>query len=256
MRAFKSIASQLLSKAPTLALSWCCLVSLSIQAASISDRQQVEVQKIARQITVRILSTDASGSGAIVSHQGQTYKVLTNWHVVDDRQPYTIIAPDGRRYQSSLPLQLKDNDLALITFSSPNRYAVAQISPRPIAVGELVFASGFPMYENDTARTTFARGLASWKFTSGKVSLLPPKSLPGGYSLGYTNDIVVGMSGGPILSARGLLVGINGRLKYSDPAFGGYNFADGTQPDATLLDVMVSASWGIPIHTYVRIATP
>ncbi|MCP2727067.1 serine protease [Limnofasciculus baicalensis] len=59
---------------------------------------------------------------------------------------------------------------------------------------------------------------------------MPPKSMALGYRLGYTNEIVEGMSGGPIFNSKGLLVGINGRMKYGEPAFGIYGFEDGTQP--------------------------
>ncbi|MEG4276624.1 hypothetical protein QUA62_03855 [Microcoleus sp. MON1_C1] len=37
---------------------------------------------MARQTAVRIPTGKSSGSGTIVRQQGQTYTVLTNWHVV------------------------------------------------------------------------------------------------------------------------------------------------------------------------------
>lgn len=54
--------------------------------------------------------------------------------------------------------------------------------------------------------------------------------------MGYTNDIAVGMSGGPIFNRRGLLIGINGRVKNRDPDFGVYAFEDGTEPSRNLCD--------------------
>ncbi|WP_333349414.1 hypothetical protein [Microcoleus sp. B3-A4] len=41
---------------------------------------------MARQKAVRIPTGISSGSGTIVRQQGQTYMVLTNWHVVAIRQ--------------------------------------------------------------------------------------------------------------------------------------------------------------------------
>ncbi|MEG3906618.1 hypothetical protein Q5691_09955 [Microcoleus sp. w1-18aA5] len=52
--------------------------------------------------------------------------------------------------------------------------------------------------------------------------MLLPKSLPQGYSLGYTNEVKIGTSGSPIFNAKGFLVKINGRGKYRDSNFGVY----------------------------------
>ncbi|WP_242056963.1 MULTISPECIES: serine protease [Oscillatoriales] len=215
--------------------------------------ERSDLRHLAQITTVRILTGNASGSGAIVQRQGQTYKVLTSWHVVAFSQRYTIITPDGRRYTPTFnPRQLGNNDLAVIQFRSNTNYQVARISTEPTVVGEQVFAAGFPMYQPGTLTTTFDRGIGVFRFTSGAVSLLLPKSLSQGYRLGYTNDIAVGMSGGPIFNSNGLLIGINGRVKNRDPDFGVYAFEDGSEPSPTMLEQMVNSSWGIPISTYLQ----
>jgi hypothetical protein len=91
-----------------------------------------------------------------------------------------------------------------------------------------------------------------WAVARGFVELLLPKSLPQGSSLGYTNEVKIGMSGGPIFNAKGFLVGINGRAKYRNPDFEVYTFEDATEPTAELLEKMVKSSWGIPISIYLR----
>jgi serine protease Do len=91
--------------------------------------------------------------------------------------------------------------------------------------------------------------------TRGFVSVLLPKSLPQGYSLGYTNEVKIGMSGDPIFNAKGYLVGINGRGKYREPNFGVYAFEDGSEPTAELLEKRVKSSWGIPISIYLQFAS-
>ena len=215
--------------------------------------ERSDLRHLAQMTTVRILTGNASGSGAIVQRQGQTYKVLTSWHVVAFSQLYTIITPDGRRYTPTFnPRQLGNNDLAVIQFRSNTNYQVARISTEPTVVGEQVFAAGFPMYQPGTLTTTFDRGIGVFRFTSGAVSLLLPKSLSQGYRLGYTNDITVGMSGGPIFNSNGLLIGINGRVKNRDPDFGVYAFEDGSEPSPAMLQQMVNSSWGIPISTYLQ----
>ncbi len=131
--------------------------------------------------------------------------------------------------------------MAIAQFSSGADYPIAEVSTEAAIVGERVYAAGFPMYHPGTVRTTFELGIEAFQFTKGEVSLLLSKSLDRGYRLGYTNDIVVGMSGGPILNARGLLIGINGRVKHRDPAFGVYAFADGTELEPAILEKMIDS---------------
>lgn len=218
-----------------------------------SDAVTANLRRLAQQTTVRIFTGNASGSGVLVQRQGQTYTVLTSWHVVAFADRYTIITPDDRRYTATFPpRQLGNTDLAVMQFRSATRYQLARISTESIAVGEPVFAAGFPMYQPGSITTTFQQGIRVFRFTSGQVSLLPPKSLSQGYRLGYTNDIAVGMSGGPIFNSNGLLIGINGRVKNRDPDFGVYAFEDGTEPSPAMLQQMVNSSWGIPISTYLQ----
>ena len=211
------------------------------------------MENLARQTAVRILTAKSSGSGTIVDRQGQTYTVLTNWHVVafdrgdslrDSYASRTIVTGDGRRHRPlGVPRRLGDTDLAIVRFQINIEYKIAPISRRSAAVGEPLLAAGFPA------------GAAVLAVARGFVELLLPKSLPQGYSLGYTNEVKIGMSGGPIFNAEGLLVGINGRGKYRDPGFGVYAFEDGSEPTPELLEKMVKSSWGIPISTYLQFAS-
>lgn len=207
------------------------------------------VKAIARLTTVRILTRNASGSGVIVQRQGQTYTVITNWHVLALNHQPTVIVFDGNQYQLFGAKQLGNEDVAIAYFNSLTSYQIAPISQETIAVGETVFAAGFPMYEPDSFQTTLDWGLKGFLLTQGTISILPPKSLPQGYRLGYTNDIQVGMSGGPIFNRFGKLIGINGRIKNRDPDFGVYTFEDGTEPSEQMLELMVNSSWGIPLNS-------
>lgn len=230
-----------------------------IEALSVSINEQLaeakaaKAKQVARLTAVRILGAKTSGSGVIVDRQGDVYRVLTNWHVVAFGEEHTIMTADGERHQLvDSPVRLGELDLAIAWFKSAADYEVAEISVG-LVVGESVYAAGFPMYDRDTLNTTLELGLEVFKITQGQVSLLPSKSLDSGYRLGYTNDIEIGMSGGPIFNGKGLLVGINGRTKYRDPAFGVYTFADGSEPPPAMLEQMVSSSWGIPIRSYLQL---
>ena len=213
----------------------------------------VSLPELARQTTVRILTDSASGSGVLIQRQGQTYTVLTSWHVLAFSDRATLLTPDGRRYGVlRSPRQLGNTDMAIVQFQSAIPYRLAPLKPDPPRLGEPVYAAGFPMYQDRSLVTTFDQGIHNLRLSQGIISLLPTKSLPQGYRLGYSNDVVIGMSGGPIFNSQGLLVGINGRIKDRDPGFGVYAFEDGSEPDPALLEQMLNASWGIPITTYFQ----
>ncbi|WP_318699097.1 MULTISPECIES: serine protease [unclassified Roseofilum] len=246
----------------------------------------IDVEQLARLTSVRILTSRSSGSGILVQRQGNIYTLLTNWHVFAFSDRPSILTVDGQQYPLlEAPQQLGGADTALCAamrdsieslkpytttlfpipyylfpsakrymaiarFSSRLPYEVAPLSPYPATVGEPVYAAGFPMYHWGTVQPTFDLGVRAFRLTWGTVSLVLNKSLAQGYRLGYTNRIESGMSGGPIFSDRGLLLGINGRLANRDPGFGVYIFEDGTAPSPALLEQILQASWGIPIDTY------
>lgn len=212
------------------------------------------VPEIARQVTVRILGDHGEGSGVIIEKQGQTYTVLTNRHVLEDSETrsYTILTVDGRthsgRWLSSH--HFANLDLALVQFTSRESYRVAEMADSPeIRLGDKIYASGFANwhFEPGVAHETRDWGVRAYRLTEGIVELLPHKALQDGYQIGYTNDIEVGMSGGPLLNEQGQLVGVNGRRKYPLTGTDAFVFENGDRPSETLAQQMVPLSWAIPI---------
>ncbi|NJM47559.1 MAG: trypsin-like peptidase domain-containing protein [Alkalinema sp. RU_4_3] len=210
-------------------------------------RGNYKVETIARSTTVRLMGARAAGSGVIVGRSRSLYSVLTNWHVVSlaDAMPIALTA-DGRQHRLLKVRQLGRADLALAQFRSDLNYAVGAIAPA-VEVGETVYAAGFPMYRSSSLEPTLNLGVSNFSLTQGQVTLRLPKPLDQGYGLGYSNEVVVGMSGGPIFNQRGQLVGVNGRVKDRDPGFGSYVFEDGTEPDGELLECLTRSSLGISI---------
>lgn len=89
--------------------------------------------------------------------------------------------------------------------------------------------------------------------TSGKIFLVSPKPLVGGYQLGYTNEIKQGMSGGPLLDQSGKLVGVNGLLAY--PILNNaYVYQDGSRPSNELRQKLRQVSFAVPIQTLAQVA--
>lgn len=218
------------------------------------DTYSQDIYNLAQSSTVRIIHENAAGTGVLIYQEGQMYTVLTNWHVVESNSVLSVLTADGKSYQlSQPPTQLGNFDLALIQFQSLDSYQLATVGTISLEVGEKVYAAGFPLYEqNDSSIDTISQGTQAFRLTQGEISLIPPKSLPNGYHIGYTNDTEIGMSGGPIFNTKGFLVGVHGRGKHRDPDFGVYTFEDGSEPNPEMLQTMVDSSWGIPITTYLQ----
>jgi S1-C subfamily serine protease len=217
----------------------------SVNPILISQRQQElslnELRAKSRSITVKVLAGDAWGSGILIQKKGQTYAVITNDHVISLAKSYRIQTPDGRIYQASRNqnAQFNDDDLALLSFRSENSYQIANLATSKLTVGNKTYAAGFPLEAN------------GFVFTVGKVDNILPKPFLRGYQLGYSNDILNGMSGGPVLNRYGEVIAINGRHKF--PLWGNnYIFKDGTTPAAEVITQMERSSWAIPIQTFLQ----
>lgn len=217
------------------------------------DTFSQDIYQLAQSTTVRIVRENISGTGVIVHQQGRTYRVLTSWHVVKNGGAIALMTEDGNLHQlSNSPQQIGDLDLGIVQFDSQSDYEVATLATDTPQVGEKIYAAGFPLYEADGLTDTVYQGIQAFRLTQGEISLIPPKALPEGYFLGYTNDTEIGMSGGPIFNTKGFLIGVHGRGKYRDPSFGVYTFADGSEPSPKILETMIESSWGIPISAYLQ----
>jgi serine protease Do len=209
--------------------------------------------KVAKQITVRVLTDPGVGSGVIVAHQGTKYTVLTNEHVVSStwNNRYTVLTADGLIHKAK---RLNSNkfsnlDLAIVQFSSSQNYLVAKINKsNPYLLDQKVYASGFPNWywsNPGSPVSTHDWGLKAYKITTGTVKMVLNPPLLLGYQIGYTNDIKNGMSGGPVIDSNGYLIGINGRLKHPFNGINSYVFTDGSMPSQEQFLQMESLSWAI-----------
>ncbi|MBG0744913.1 MAG: trypsin-like peptidase domain-containing protein, partial [Cylindrospermopsis raciborskii KL1] len=181
-----------------------------------------EIGEIATQITVRLSGPD-QGSGVIISKNGNTYTVLTNSHVFENRGNYQVTTSDERKYQVTNIQKIENLDLATFQFNSSQEYQVVeQGDSRQMKIGKAVYISGFPAQ----------KGL---NFLENKISRVEEPQ-DGGYTLVYRIGAFPGMSGGPILNEEGKLVGIHGLTKSIALQFGR------STPE----------EYGIPLQTYLN----
>lgn len=136
------------------------------------------------------------GSGVIFRRDGQ---ILTNAHVVDGARTVRVTLADGRQFEAGVFGADRAHDIAALRIGARN-LPVAELSERPLKVGQLVVAVGNPF------------GLG-WTVTSGVVSALN-RELPNPQGGKLANLIQTdtpinpGSSGGPLVDSKGRVVGI------------------------------------------------
>ena len=215
---------------------------------STTKYSEPELKDYGRSITVRVFdrkTPEYGGSGVLIKRDNHLYTVVTNDHVIDNKTlTYQIQTPDGRIYNADiLKLLNSQNDVGFLVFYSPNSvYPVASSRSQPTMRQRLwVMAGGFPFTENLQQSQKF-------KINRGIVAEILNFPFVGGYQIGYSNNIINGMSGGPLLNYYGELIGINGLGK--DPLFGNpYIYQDGSAISETEYDRFSRLSWAVPIQT-------
>ena len=153
-------------------------------------------------ITVRINGA-TQGSGVLVAKDGNTYTVLTAWHVIKpnmNHEEIDITTVDGETHSTSMlkAKRIGSLDMAVIKFDSNRNYRVAQISTR-LPKKSVLFVLGFP------------QSTGIFLSSTGQLIANAELGIDQGYQLLYSNNTMSGMSGGPILNLNTELVGIHGR---------------------------------------------
>ncbi|TFI53062.1 serine protease [Mastigocladus laminosus UU774] len=169
---------------------------------------QQEVESVGREITVRVVDSQnptVFGSGVLIKHSGDTYTVLTAYHVVKDGGKYEIITPDTQTHQVKSVKRLPNVDLAVVEFSSSKSYKIAKIGNSDKATASTtIYVAGFP-------GRTAAISNPQLFFNKGQVQANGAAQRDG-YNILYDNDTLSGMSGGAVLNEEGEVVAIHGRV--------------------------------------------
>jgi V8-like Glu-specific endopeptidase len=200
---------------------------------------QQEVEQIARAITVQIVDAQnpySSGSGVIIKQVGNTYTVITSYHVVKGGNK-NIITPDKQSYQIKNIKQLKGNDkdegkdLAVVEFSSNQKYTVAKIgNSDKVEKQNIVYVAGFPGKKSAAQNVDF-------KIKDGKVDAKGTQD--NGYDIGYDNRTSKGMSGGGVFNEQGELIAIHG-IAITEPS------------EENPEEKVISGALGISIYSALR----
>ncbi len=123
--------------------------------------------------------------------------LVTNHHVISGCRALSVVTPEGRRAASVVSAEASI-DLALLRVFGM-RGAVANLrTPRTVSLGETISVFGFPLTGTLSS---------SGNFTGGLVSSLQGLRNAAG-EIQITAPVQPGNSGGPVMDASGLVVGV------------------------------------------------
>ena len=166
----------------------------------------------------------ASGTGFVYRQDGDTYYLLTNYHVIEDGDNVTVTFTNGDVVETEIVGHDEYADIAVLSIESDIELTVAELGDNEESrVGDTAFAVGAPL---DSAYSwTVTRGIISGKDRMVEVSV----------SNSNTSDYVMkvlqtdaainsGNSGGPLCNANGEVIGITS-LKLISSGVEGMGFA-------------------------------
>ena len=165
----------------------------------LSDQSRSSLAEVVQRIqdgVVQVTAGGSSGSGFIIDEAGI---VVTNEHVVRNRQEVDIWLTDGRQYGGEVLRRDPSTDLALVQMDGKDRFqAFAMGNPEAARAGEEVLALGFPLAGEIGNSLTVTRGIISSTRKVNGVNLLQTDA-----------TINPGNSGGPLINRDGEVIGVN-----------------------------------------------
>jgi serine protease Do len=166
--------------------------ALKLKRGNMSVKPLTDIITDLRSAVVTIISDAGSGTGFFVSQDGY---LLTNQHVVGAAKFIKVKLPTGRELLGEVLLSDKNRDVALIKTEPIAVHPIIIRISEP-NIGEEVYVLGSPL--GDKFNTTLTRGILSGyrtfeekRYLQSDVAILP------------------GNSGGPLLDAKGSVIGVS-----------------------------------------------
>jgi Do/DeqQ family serine protease len=154
----------------------------------------------------------SAGSGVIIRRDGY---ILTNYHVVANRDEIGVRLSDGKLAIAQLIGSDPETDLAVLKIDFSNLPTLTPADVSQISVGDIVLAIGDPF----SIGQTVTQGIIS---ATGRTRVSQNT-----YENFLQTDAAInpGNSGGALINTRGEIVGINSNIYSSSGNFQGISFA-------------------------------
>jgi S1-C subfamily serine protease len=193
------LAANLMISFLTARFAWLFWIPLLLSSFSIAQQSltPAQIAERAARSTVQIRAFDAqnrriqSGTGFVISSNGT---IVTNYHVVQGAHALQIEINSNEIYDNVYYVTSDPRrDLVVLRIFVENLHPLALGSDVDAAVGERIYVMGNPLGQINT----FSDGIVSAKRTVEGVALLQ-----------ITAPISSGSSGGPVMNARGEVIGV------------------------------------------------
>jgi putative serine protease PepD len=185
----------------------------------------------------------ASGSGFVYDENGD---IVTNQHVVDGAQSLSVRFENGATYKAHLVGSDASTDVAVIKVDAPSSllHPLTLGDSSSVVVGDGVVAIGSPFGLEGTV-------------TSGIVSALhrsmtSPNNFTIADSIQTDAAINHGNSGGPLLNARGQVIGMNAQIESDSGGNEGVGFAIPSNTVRSIVTQLLSS--GKVEHAYLGVS--
>lgn len=158
----------------------------------------------------------SSGSGFVLDENGH---IVTNQHVVDGADQVSVTFSGGERMTAEVVGEDASTDVAVLRADAPEEMLTPLTlgNSAAVDVGEPVVAIGNPLDVGTSATTGIVSGIGR------------PIKAPNDYTIdnAIQTDAAInpGSSGGPLLDARGAVIGVNSQIQSSTGSFQGVGFA-------------------------------
>ena len=159
-----------------------------------------------------------TGSGIIVSTEAGRYFVLTNNHVIENRNNIVVTLDDGAAFDAELVGTDPRQDIAVVAFDGPRGLPTARLGDSSkLVVGDLVLAVGSPFGLQSTVTAGIVSALG--RETRGTAGINIAEYIQTDASINPGN------SGGALVNLEGEVIGVNTWIASSSGANMGVGFA-------------------------------
>ena len=142
------------------------------------------------------------GSGFIVSADGY---IVTNAHVVDRMQEFTVVLNDGEEYEAELVGTDNLKDIAILKIKARGVVVAPLGNSDKVRIGEPAIAIGSPF----GLEATVTQGIVSTTARDPRELSMPSDVRRVSKLIQTDASINQGNSGGPLLNANGEVIGVN-----------------------------------------------
>ena len=159
-----------------------------------------------------------TGSGIIVSEEDGRYYVLTNNHVIENRDNILVTLDDGTEFDAQLVGTDPRQDVAVVAFDGPRGLPTARLGDSSnIVVGDLVLAVGSPFGLQSTVTAGIVSALGREARGAARINIAE--------YIQTDAAINPGNSGGALVNLDGEVIGVNTWIASSSGVNVGVGFA-------------------------------